>query len=355
MEIRLPNGALEKLLALAGFFLMLVFGLSLLIHYHVVYAGFEPGEVVGEVTLSLDSLPTAGLELDKDALEEPTIAADSLKQEAETAAPEPVEEDVAEVEPEPIPEPEPMEQMHQEPVVEPEPIPDPPVAEMPPVELVQIPEPKPEIVVPEIIPVPQPVAMMPRPKPRPLPPVKKVEKPEKPKLISEPEVKKLVKKPVELDPVVPQDLASDGKSERNVEEKEGNSAKVSPLKTTDKAQSGKDQVNQKAKRVAAVSGAGRKAKGDYWQAVRARLNRYKKYPRAAERRKIRGNVTFSLTLTSDGAVTDFAIVDSSGSRILDRATKTMVSKASPFPPFPDNLEDAVMTKELSVEYKKPNT
>lgn len=66
-------------------------------------------------------------------------------------------------------------------------------------------------------------------------------------------------------------------------------------------------------------------------AVRAWLERHKRYPRAAAQRGIEGEATLQLDLDAAGGVRSTAIVRSSGHGVLDDEVARMVARATPFP------------------------
>ena len=66
-------------------------------------------------------------------------------------------------------------------------------------------------------------------------------------------------------------------------------------------------------------------------AVRAWLEKHKRYPRVAEQRRIEGEATLELVLDASGDVRESRIVRSSGHRVLDDEVTRMVERAKPFP------------------------
>jgi periplasmic protein TonB len=67
-------------------------------------------------------------------------------------------------------------------------------------------------------------------------------------------------------------------------------------------------------------------------AVRAWLERHKRYPRAAMQRGVEGEATLELLLDAAGSVRSAAVVQSSGHGVLDDEVTRMVARAVPFPP-----------------------
>jgi protein TonB len=76
-------------------------------------------------------------------------------------------------------------------------------------------------------------------------------------------------------------------------------------------------------------GAGGTAEGG--DAVRAWLEKHKRYPRAATQRRIEGEAILELVIESSGVVASSRIVRSSGHAVLDDEVRRMVARAVPFP------------------------
>jgi protein TonB len=69
----------------------------------------------------------------------------------------------------------------------------------------------------------------------------------------------------------------------------------------------------------------------------ARLERYKRYPNEAQRRREHGVVRLAFNVDRRGGVHNVRILRSSGSSLLDRATLALPRRAAPLPPPPANL------------------
>ena len=69
----------------------------------------------------------------------------------------------------------------------------------------------------------------------------------------------------------------------------------------------------------------------------AELERHKAYPRAAQSRRQQGTAMLRFTLTRDGHVADWRIERSSGHDALDGAVAAMIRKADPLPPLPPEI------------------
>ena len=79
-----------------------------------------------------------------------------------------------------------------------------------------------------------------------------------------------------------------------------------------------------------VEGSG-KGHTDEMAAIRAAIERAKKYPLAAKRRGIEGTATVEFSIDTKGMPENIKIVTSSGSDILDNAALSTITRAVPFP------------------------
>lgn len=70
-------------------------------------------------------------------------------------------------------------------------------------------------------------------------------------------------------------------------------------------------------------------------AVRRRVESKKRYPLAAQRAGISGEVSVRLTISRDGSLEGVLIAETSGYEILDKAAIGSVNRATPFPPIPE--------------------
>jgi protein TonB len=86
--------------------------------------------------------------------------------------------------------------------------------------------------------------------------------------------------------------------------------------------------------------------------VAAQLKRKRFYPNAARRDRLTGTATVSFTLNGAGNVTAVRVVRSSGQPILDQAAIEMVQRASPFPPIPAGLGNAI-TIQAPIGFELP--
>ncbi|MBU2190358.1 MAG: TonB family protein [Alphaproteobacteria bacterium] len=82
------------------------------------------------------------------------------------------------------------------------------------------------------------------------------------------------------------------------------------------------------------SAAGNAALSNYPGKVANKLRRALRYPAAAKRQRLRGQVRVSFVVSAGGGVSGIRVVASSGSSILDSAAIEAVRRAAPFPAIP---------------------
>jgi len=78
------------------------------------------------------------------------------------------------------------------------------------------------------------------------------------------------------------------------------------------------------------------ATAKYEQLLVAWLEKYKKYPRRAQRMRIEGEARLRISINRAGQTQNISLEQSSGNRLLDKAALAMAEQANPFPPMPDN-------------------
>jgi periplasmic protein TonB len=116
-----------------------------------------------------------------------------------------------------------------------------------------------------------------------------------------------------------------------------------PERTRDDAPPEKKTAQKKQVAAAptdSASGVGRgrsDASSNYDGLVTAHLQRYKRYPAAAQKAKTRGVATVSFTIDESGHVTAVELAQTSGVGAFDQEVVAMVRRASPFPRPPDRL------------------
>lgn len=89
----------------------------------------------------------------------------------------------------------------------------------------------------------------------------------------------------------------------------------------------------------------------FYEAVRLRIEREKRYPSQARRRQIEGRVTLDFSLGAKGELRSCRVAQSSGNPDLDRAALEAVQRAAPFPPPPAGLGRGGLRLELTVAFE----
>ncbi|MCB0353373.1 MAG: energy transducer TonB [Bdellovibrionales bacterium] len=90
---------------------------------------------------------------------------------------------------------------------------------------------------------------------------------------------------------------------------------------------------------------------DYLTLVLAALENAKQYPRRALRRRVEGTALLSLEIAKTGGLKQYSVEQSSGSEILDEEVREMVKRAHPFPPFPPELSESVITFKVPIQFQ----
>jgi len=75
----------------------------------------------------------------------------------------------------------------------------------------------------------------------------------------------------------------------------------------------------------------------YEQLLVAWLEKHKRYPRRAKRLRIEGQGLLRIRLDPTGQTESVKLEESTGNRLLDRATLDMAKRANPFPAMPENM------------------
>lgn len=89
----------------------------------------------------------------------------------------------------------------------------------------------------------------------------------------------------------------------------------------------------------------------YIMIVRARIEKKKRYPRAARINNEEGTATVSFLLDSSGTVVVAKVVLSSGYETLDNAALDTVLAASPYPPIPERLKRKNLNLKVPIKYE----
>ena len=92
------------------------------------------------------------------------------------------------------------------------------------------------------------------------------------------------------------------------------------------------------------------SRSDYFSALHARVQGALDYPRRARLDGAQGTVVLHLRIDRDGRIQSSQVVESSGSRALDRHAGRIAKRAAPFGRVPVHFEDDDLAFELPVEF-----
>jgi protein TonB len=95
---------------------------------------------------------------------------------------------------------------------------------------------------------------------------------------------------------------------------------------------------------------GNAAESNYKAKVRAKILRYFRYPKSADRAGITGAVNVRITISADGTLTGFRMISGTGVAVLDDAAMNAVRKARSFPRFPEGLNKGSVTYDAPFEF-----
>lgn len=88
----------------------------------------------------------------------------------------------------------------------------------------------------------------------------------------------------------------------------------------------------------------------YLQEVKRRIESFKRYPLRAREEEKEGITHLRFTILRNGQVSELELVSSSGYRILDQEALSLIKRASPFSPFPENIKRERLTLQLPVKF-----
>ena len=138
---------------------------------------------------------------------------------------------------------------------------------------------------------------------------------------------------------------------RSVSREPRKTAHASPSTAAAPARAAASATPGRAGASGAVATGGSAAVSSYRARVLAHLSRYKTYPPEAQSRGITGVATVRFALASDGRVLSAALARGSGASVLDDSAVAMVRRASPFPPFPPDLNRARLDFAAPVRFE----
>ncbi|MFC5736434.1 TonB family protein [Sinirhodobacter huangdaonensis] len=130
----------------------------------------------------------------------------------------------------------------------------------------------------------------------------------------------------------------------------GATASVAGQRAAGSGGRGAQGVNGSADVPALTEGVIRSARAEWGAAIRARIERQKRYPTAAGRAQ--GRVTVFLTVTRAGELAAARIATGSGTAALDAAALDAVRRAGRFPPAPAALTEASYSFTLPISFRR---
>lgn len=98
------------------------------------------------------------------------------------------------------------------------------------------------------------------------------------------------------------------------------------------------------------SGGNPAAQQSYFSRIKARLSKYKRYPRKARSQGITGTALVSFVIQKNGKVSLPKLLQSSGHPDLDREALSVLERASPFPTIPDDVSQGPLSLTLPIEF-----
>lgn len=88
----------------------------------------------------------------------------------------------------------------------------------------------------------------------------------------------------------------------------------------------------------------------YKDAIRQRIESYRRYPRSARKHKIEGITVLTFMISEKGTVSSIKVVRSSGYKVLDTEAVATVKRASPFPSIPSGINRFHIEMEVAIVF-----
>ena len=100
-----------------------------------------------------------------------------------------------------------------------------------------------------------------------------------------------------------------------------------------------------------LGGASKKAKSDYLNQLKTLLERQKKYPNKARKRRQEGTVQLWFKVDRSGKLLAHKINKSSGYRLLDKEVEQLIQRAAPLPAFPSDIQTASLEITVPISFR----
>jgi len=107
---------------------------------------------------------------------------------------------------------------------------------------------------------------------------------------------------------------------------------------------------QSGRNTSRAPGPGQAEISNYSGRVLSHLQRRKRYPRAAARKKLTGSVRLRFTIGRNGRVSAARITRSSGHQVFDQEVLAMVRRANPFPSIPAGFNKSSMSFSVTIRF-----
>ncbi|MCL4492281.1 MAG: cell envelope integrity protein TolA [Nitrospirae bacterium] len=167
----------------------------------------------------------------------------------------------------------------------------------------------------------------------------KIEEPPKKSSVKKAETPRVVEKPAKQDNTLVSDRIRALQAEKKIEKLVAlrKVVDIGSRKNTSTAAASKPPAKS-GKPGAGGTSSGAGSSGDYYSAIVGKIRQQWVYPESLDRDL---EATVSIRIARDGSVTIDGIEKSSGSRLFDRSVLSAISKASPLPPPPQEMEIGV--------------
>lgn len=169
-----------------------------------------------------------------------------------------------------------------------------------------------------------------------------------PEILPKPQPNEIVSRNSEKRHVSP-GINKENKLKETKKEEQSSEHKVSDKPQSEEIAS-KDSESKPGNKITEAIDSNNETMLHYLSIVRQKIEEKKEYPVFARNQGIEGTVRLRVTISSNGQIDEIKIVKSSGEKILDQAAVSTITKASPFPSFPEDLKTSSMQVELSLVY-----
>ena len=100
-----------------------------------------------------------------------------------------------------------------------------------------------------------------------------------------------------------------------------------------------------------LGGAEKQAKSEYLALLKSILEKEKRYPERARKRRQEGIVYLWFKIDNNGVLLEYKIKESSGYKILDKEVEKLITRVAPFPKFPSDIETVSMNITIPMSFR----